>query len=139
MTISQRKLAISIIHALTIMFGVLVLGKPYQALETVPIWLTLVVLILMLWRGSILHRSAIGLVILVVSIALVVSRDIAVAMLVYGVLAYVGFGGIHALGRLRERQWITGLFGLSLVLISILGLYWLDVASIVIGLLVVLC
>lgn len=136
MTDERRRWLITIIAVVSIVYGVMVLGKPYQTLETVPIWLALVVLFLVVWQGSILHRSAMGLVVLSVAVTLVVARDAAIELLVYGILAYTLFSGIHALSMLRQREWFRGLLGMALVLLAILGAYWVDVASIAIGLLI---
>lgn len=136
MAIQHRRWLNTIIAVLAIVYGVLVLGKPFWTLESLPLWLTIVAVMLLLWPGSPLHRSAIGLVVVAVAITLVMSRDFAIALLVYGVLAYAVFSGIHALGKLRDRQWFTAILGAALVLIGILGAYWVDVASILIGLLV---
>lgn len=136
MTNQQRRWLITIIAVLSIVFGVLALGKPYWTLETVPVWLALVVLLLVLWRGSLLHRSALGLLAIGVAVTLLVAQEFAVAILVYGVLVYLAFSGIHALGKLRNREWFTGILGAGLVIYAILGAYWVDVASILIGLLI---
>lgn len=136
MTDERRRWLITIIAVVSIVYGVMVLGKPYQTLETVPIWLALVVLFLVVWQGSILHRSAMGLVVLSVAVTLVVARDAAIELLVYGVLAYTLFSGIHALLGLRRCEWFRAMLGMALVLLAILGAYWVDVASIAIGLLI---
>lgn len=136
MSIEQRRWLVTIIGVITIFFGVLAVGKPYWTLETTSVWLTLVVLVLVLWRGSVLHRSAIGVVALAVAIALVISRDFAVALLVYGVLAYLVLAGIYELRQIRERRWFAAAFGISMLLLGLLGIFWVDVASILIGLLI---
>lgn len=135
-TIQQRRWLISIIAVISIVFGLLALGKPYWTLETLPVWLALVVLLLVLWQGSVLHRSVLGVLAVFVAAALLVSQAFSVALLVYGVLAYLAFGGIHALGKIRERSWFTGILGAGLLIFAILGAYWVDVSSIMIGLLI---
>lgn len=136
MTDKRRQWLVTIIAAVSIGFGMFALGKPYWTLETVPVWLALVVLLLVMWEGSSLHRTAIGLIALSVAVTLVVARAAAIELLVYGVLAYTLFSGIHAISRLTVRDWYRAMLGLALVLLAILGAFWIDVASIAIGLLI---
>lgn len=136
MTDQNRRWLVTIIALLSIVFGVFALGRPYWTLESVPIWLALVALLLVLWQGSILHRSVVGIIALSVAVTLVVARDAAIELLVYSVLAYALFSGIHAISRLANRDWGRATLGVSLVLLAILGAYWIDVASITIGLLI---
>ncbi len=136
MTTQQRRWLITIIAVVSVVFGVFALGKPYWTLENLPVWLVFVVLLLLLWRGSILHRSALGLLALALAVSLLVATDFAVGVLVYGVLLYLGFSGLHALMQLRYRHWFTGVLGAGLVILAVLGAYWVDVASILTGLLI---
>lgn len=136
MTNQQRRWLSTIIAMISIVFGVLALGKPYWTLETMPVWLALVVLLLVLWRGSLLHRSVIGLLVSAMAVTLVLERDFAIAILVYGVLAYAIFVGVHRLGMLRQGNRFAGILGAALIITGVLGVYWVDVASIVIGLLI---
>lgn len=136
MTEHQRRWLITIVALISIGFGILSLGKPYWTLECTPVWLAIMIASLTLWRGPVLHRIVIGLLVLAIAIALVSVRDFGIVVLVYSVLAYVAFCGTQMVIGIRDRNWSRGATGVGLILFAILGAYWVDVASILIGLLI---
>ena len=118
------------------MYGILILGKPYFSLENVPILLLFTSLFLLIWRGSWSQRAMIGAVVLTVAFGALLSEELSIALLVYGVVAWLLARGVIGLLAARRAQWFSVTLGISLVLLGLLSAYWLDLTSILVGLLI---
>lgn len=134
MSESQRKWISVGIALLAIVLGAFALGNPFWSLEAMPIWLLLTTAMILLWRGPLRHRASIGAIVAIVAVGLLFNREVAVALLVYGAIAYVLVQGAFRITAGRRRDWSTMVSGIAMVLLSFLALYWLDLTSIVIGL-----
>lgn len=116
-------------------FGVAGTTRPYWTLENIAILVAIVAVLLVIWRGSILHRSALGVLVVVAAVGVAFSREVSVPVVVYSVQVYLILAGIHALVLSRKRGWMHLVLGIGLMVMGLLGLYWIDVASILTGLL----
>jgi hypothetical protein len=133
MTESNRRWIVSIVAFAAVVFGVVLLGKPFQSLESMPILLVFVAIALLLWRGSTRHRAVLAAIALVVAGGLLLDRELAVALLVYGAIAYLLVSGARNTAMLREQRWTSGTFGIAVFLLGVIAAFWLDVTSILLG------
>ncbi len=126
-----------IVIAIVALFtGTLFLGKPYYALELLP--LVVVVSAFALWSLGLRapFAVAVNVYLAVLGIMALVSPYWSVALALYGALAWMALAGIKRVLAMRRTRWESAVFGLGLLLLALCGVYWLDVASIVLGLLV---
>ena len=136
LTTSQRRWVSALLGLAAIGVGIWLLGKPFLSLENVPLLLLFTVLFLWIWRGAASHRAMIAAIAVVVAFGLVVSEFVAISLLIYGVIAWLLVRGVLGILTLRKRAWFSGIVGISLLLRALMAAYWLDLTSIVVGLLI---
>src|SRR5690606_1725695 len=101
-TSKQRQWISIIVGLAAIVYGILVLGKPYFSLENVPVLLLFTSLFLLIWRGPWSQRAMIGAVVLTVAFGALISEELSIALLVYGVIAWLLARGL--LGLIIARR-----------------------------------